>query len=568
MDSITNQSPDSSVYYIVLGNVYPYPDEPTPIVPPDNEQYLKYDVHRKFVGGKKITSGDVSLVAPRYNWTSGIVYSMYRDADIDMYDRPFYVVTNEYNVYKCLYNNKGSASTIKPTGFSTTPFTTSDGYTWKYMYTITLGDADKFMTALHIPVKNISSTDGSAESDRQFAVQNASVNGAIEVVETVNEGSGYAQLNNGVVESASRNSIKLSLVNSPSPIDNFYNGSSVYVLSGTGSGQLRRIIDYSGSTKTLTVNTAFSVVCNTDSRVILSPTVTIIGDGRGAKAYAQVDTSTGAISNVSIVDVGSKYTRAEAIITANSIHGSGATANVIISPIGGHGSDSVRELFADKVMINAQFDGNEGVSANGNGYIPSNTEFRTITVLKNPMLKVDENNNFISTERLANTTNSPDTLRFTSKLQISYVQMDGDDPINPLQVRDIITNERNRLRAELGELEFVTELSPIKRINESLANAVKGANANIVYIRDDETETDPSFYSVYINNVDSYGEYAPFTKDDVILTSESEEKIATVESIKGPEANTYSGEVIFTENVQAVQRNLEQSEDIKIILDF
>jgi hypothetical protein len=562
---------NSVVLYAVLGNVYPYENEPTPVIPLDNEQYLQYDTHRQFIGAKKVTTGDVSHVVPRYNWTSGTVYSMYRDTDIDMYFRRYYVLTNEFNVYKCLYNNKGSASTVKPTGFSTTPFTTSDGYTWKYMYTISLGEANKFLTSVHMPVKTITVGNGSTESDRQLAVQNAAVNGSIEVIETVDIGANYLQVANGVVEAGGRRTIRLSTAggsDSVSPIDNIYNGSSVYIISGTGAGQLRRVIDYAGTTKTLTVNTAFQTTPNTDSRVIVSPTVTIIGDGAGAKAYARVNPITGAIANVAMIDIGSRYTRAEAIITANSIHGSGATANVVISPVGGHGSDPVRELAADKIMLNIQFNSYEGVSANGNGYIPSNTEFRTISILKDPVLKVDANNNTVAVESIANTSNSPDTLRLASRLTISYNQMNGAIPQNPLQFRDTITNERNRLRAELGELEFVTELSPQARLNTSLANAVKGANANIVYIRKDETEADPSFFTVYINNVESYANYPAFVKDDVILKSTEETQIATVEAIKGPEANTFSGLILTTENIQAVTRDPEQVEDIKIILDF
>jgi hypothetical protein len=562
---------NSVVLYAVFGNVYPYANEPTPVLPLDNEQYLQYEAHRQFIGAKKVTTGDVSHVVPRYNWTSGTVYSMYRDTDIDLYFRRYYVLTNEFNVYKCLYNNKGSASTVKPTGFSTTPFTTSDGYTWKYMYTISLGEANKFLTSVHMPVKTITLGNGSTESDRQLAVQNAAVNGAIEVIETVDVGANYLQIANGVVEAGGRFTVRLSTAggsDSVSPINNIYNGFSIYIISGTGAGQLRRIIDYAGTTKTLTVNTAFQTTPNTDSRVIVSPTITIIGDGAGAKAYSRVNSVTGAIANVAMIDVGSGYTRAQALITANSIHGSGATANVVISPVGGHGSDPIRELAADKIMLNVQFSGSEGVSANGNGYIPSNTEFRTISILKDPVLKVDANNNTVSVESIANTSNSPNTLRLTTRLTISYNQMDGSTPQNPLQIRDIITNERNRLRAETGALEFVTELSPVARVNASLANAVKGANGNVVYIREDETESDPSFYTVYINNVESYANFPAFVKDDVILKSTEETQIATVEAIKGPEANTFSGLILITENIQAVTRDPEQVEDIKIILDF
>lgn len=560
---------NSVILYAVLGNNKQYENEPTPVLPPDNEQYLQYESHRNFIGGKKITVEDVSHVVPRYDWESGTIYSMYRDTDTDMYDRVYYVLTDEFNVYKCIYNNKGAQSTVKPSGFSTQPFTTSDGYTWKYMYTVSLGDADKFLTTQYVPVKTLTVSDGSAESSRQLAVQNAAVNGAIEVVETVVVGSGYETVSNGVVEAATTTTLSLSAASgNPSPIDNFYNGSSVYILSGTGAGQLRRIIDYTGTNRTLTVNTAFSTVANTDSRVIISPTVTIIGDGRGAKAYSRVDASTGFISNVAVIATGSDYTRAEAFITANSLYGTGATANVVISPVGGHGSDPVRELSADKIMLNVQFTANEGISANGNGYIPSNTEFRTISILKDPVLKVDANNNTITTESIANTSNSPATLRFTTRASISYTQMSGSTPINPLSVRDIITNERNRLRAETGELEFVTTLGPVARQTEALSNAVRSANASIVFERDDETLSDPSFYTLYLNNVQSYSNSPAFTKDDVILKSDSETQIATVEDIKGPEANTFSGELLYTENVRVVTRDPEQVEDIKIILDF
>jgi len=561
---------NSVILYAVIGNTVDWLAEPEPEFVVDNEQNLQYEQHRRFIGAKKIDTGSVSHVVPRYDWTAGKTYSMYRDTDIDMYERAYYVLTDQYNVYKCLYNNKGGGSTVKPTGFSTLPFTTSDGYTWKYMYTISLGEADKFLTTVHMPVKNIVTPDSSPEQTRQQAVQNAAVNGAIEIIETVNLGSGYHQVANAVVEVGGRYTLKISGAGDggASPIQGFYNGSSVYVYSGTGVGQLRRIVQWSGSTKTLTVNAAFTTTPNTDSRIIISPTVTIIGDGSNAQAYSRVNAATGSISNVAVISVGSHYTRAKAIISANGIHGAGATANAIISPVGGHGSNPVRELASDKILLNVQFNGSEGLSNTGAGYIPSNTEFRTITILKDPVLKVNSNNVHVAVESIANTSNSPTTLRLTTRATISYTSMDGVDPINPLRADDIITNERNRLAAELGTLEFVTTLGTVQRRNESLKNAVQGANANIVYIREDETNSDSSFYNVYLNSVQSYSNHVAFTKDDIILNSTSETPVATVEAIKGPEANTFSGEILYTENIRAVDRTPEQIEDIKIILDF
>jgi len=559
----------SNILYAVLGNQLAYPEEPTATTPIETDKNKQRQIWKQAIGGKKITSGDVSHVVPRYNWESGTVYAQYRDTDTNLYTRPFYVMTNENNVYKCLYNNKGAASTVKPADFSTLPFTTSDGYTWKYMYTISLGDADKFLTASHMPVKTISAVDGSVESDRQIAVQNAAVNGSIEVVETVTPGAGYHQLSNGIVLTASTTTIRLSAVgdNPPSPVDNFYNGSSLYINTGTGAGQIRRVINYAGSTKTFTVNSAFTTIANTDSRVIVSPTVTIRGDGRGALAYSEVD-SQGRIANVNIINIGSDYSEVDVFITANSIHGSGATANAIISPIGGHGKDPIRELGGDRILLNAQFDGSLGVSANGNGFIPANTDFRSISILKDPILKCDSNNNILSTEHIANTSNSPNTLRLTTRLLVSYQQMSGDTPVNPIVAGETLTNERMRLLYELGTLNFATELNPVVRANTSANNAVYGANGDVVFVKDAETETDTSFYNIYINNVQSEGDRVAFTSDDIILKRDNATKIATVSSIKGPEANTFSGEFIYTENIQKVTRNVDQTEDIKIILDF
>jgi len=559
----------SNILYAMLGKIETWTNEPTPDTPVETDYDKQRDIWRHAIGAKRIQPGNVSHVVQRYNWTSGTVYAQYRDKDTNLYTRPFYVMTDENNVYKCLYNNKGATSTVKPTDLSTLPFTLSDGYTWKYMYTISLGESDKFLTASHMPVKTIASSDGSVEGDRQVAVQNAAVNGSIDIIETVAAGSGYHKISNGVVESATTTTIRLSAAsdNPPSAVDNFYNGSSIYINTGTGAGQIRRIINYAGSTKTFTVNSAFQTIANTDSRVIVSPTITIRGDGRGALAYTVVDAQ-GTIANVNVINPGRDYTEAYSVITANAIHGSGATANTILSPTGGHGKDAIRELGADKVLLNVQFEGSEGVSANGNGFIPANTDFRSISILKDPILKCDANNNFVGVEAIANTSNSPATLRLTTRAKISYTQMSGDNPINEIVAGDILSNERVRLLAELGTLEFVTELNPAKRLVQSANNAALGANGDVIFVKRAEDETDTSFYNIYLNNVQSYSNRVAFTQDDELIKRGFTTKVATISSIKGPEANTYSGEILYTENIEKVTRDVDQTEDIKIILDF
>ena len=153
----------ANVYYMILGRPQAFatstrPDSRTenegsdsaPIAAPDSvdSEFYAFD---EALAAKKITSSDVSIVIPRRNWTTGTTYDYYRHdygrrvtggtstqtADsgaTNLFDATYYVVSSAYNVYKCLDNNSGAASTVEPTGTSTSILTTGDGYKWKYMY--------------------------------------------------------------------------------------------------------------------------------------------------------------------------------------------------------------------------------------------------------------------------------------------------------------------------------------------------------------------------------------------------------------------------------------------------
>ena len=96
---------------------------------------------------------------------------------------------------------------------------------------------------------------------------------------------------------------------------------------------------------------------------------------------------------------------------------------------------------------------------------------------------------------------------------------------NQFQIDDEITNERMRLNAENGTIGFITELNASARQNASVAQASNGANATIVFIKDDETISDTSFFNIYLNNVDSYGNHVAFTKNDILLKKEVLQKL-------------------------------------------
>ena len=200
--------------YLFIGRSQPWTSDAAPDTPVDTveAEYFNYD---DMIAMKRIQSSDVSHAILRRDWTSGKYYDIYRHnyngssaqgADIDagtsttratLFDANYFVVTDEYNVYKCLDNRNASntvaASTVKPTGTSTTAFTTADGYVWKYMYSISAADVLKFVSTDFIPVKTLDSNPGSTDSYySQWLVQAAAVSGAINNVIVTNGGSGYS----------------------------------------------------------------------------------------------------------------------------------------------------------------------------------------------------------------------------------------------------------------------------------------------------------------------------------------------------------------------------------------
>ena len=169
----------NTIMYLYVGGTSPFVDDFSPPTPTNSTANIEFEPWRDSIGAKRVQSSDVVHVIDRYNWTTGTVYDMYDDTDTNILDDDFYVVTDEYQVYKCLFNADGGNSTVKPTGTSATPFTTADGYIWKYMYTISTADALKFLTNDYIPVR----TDGTVAA--------AAVEGGIHVVKVTSGGSGY-----------------------------------------------------------------------------------------------------------------------------------------------------------------------------------------------------------------------------------------------------------------------------------------------------------------------------------------------------------------------------------------
>ena len=179
----------NTIMYLFIGKNTAFPNDNAPPTPVNSTANVEYTPWRDMYAAKRITTSDVTHAIPRYDWTSGTVYDMYDDQDTNLLESDdFYVITEDYNVYKVLKNAGATASTTKPSGVSTSPFTTADGYIWKYMYTVTTAKALKFLTNDYIPVQTLTSDDGTDQWD----VQAAAVDGGIHVVNVTAGGSGYA----------------------------------------------------------------------------------------------------------------------------------------------------------------------------------------------------------------------------------------------------------------------------------------------------------------------------------------------------------------------------------------
>lgn len=140
---------------------------------------------------ERVTPKDVALCVPRINWTSGTIYDPFSptennyeyEVSIDgaiIYNRAPYVMTENYNVYVCIKNSSTgldrdkTASTVEPSGIGTEPFETADGYTWKYLFSIS-DELFGFLTTSWMPVptsiKSAPTTGLNSAKYRQYQVQ-------------------------------------------------------------------------------------------------------------------------------------------------------------------------------------------------------------------------------------------------------------------------------------------------------------------------------------------------------------------------------------------------------------
>ena len=199
----------SNSYYVFIG--LPNADEkasdwntntPSPIDNFDQHD----DIYDTLISAKKINSSDVLRVVPKITWSSGTIFEMYRhDYSINkltpqtsasnLYNSNYYVMNKDFRVYICISNGaapsnsgKGIVSLDEPIHTDLEPRLESDGYVWKYLYTIKPSDIVKFDSADFIPLPSDWSTNTDVDD-----VRNNAVDGKIETVVIEDTGSASYQ---------------------------------------------------------------------------------------------------------------------------------------------------------------------------------------------------------------------------------------------------------------------------------------------------------------------------------------------------------------------------------------
>lgn len=269
-------------YYFIGGNLPWGTTDVPPTFTGTNQE--DFDTKNDIVLIKKILAGDVSCGVARHDWVTGTVYQMY-DSSVLLAGTNFYCMTDEFNVYKCLSNNYGAASTNKPSGTDYTPVTYADGYIWKFLYNIPLSVRNKFLTNTVMPTFK-------ALTSHFFS------NGKIDKVLINGTGSGY--LGEPVVTIT---------INSP---------------TGTGA-QVYPVIDSNGSIVSVYIKNAGTGYLQSNTTLTITGDSSVTGKYPGnSTAILQPKVLAGKIDYITIVDPGLNYS--SDIKTTITVSGDGTGA--------------------------------------------------------------------------------------------------------------------------------------------------------------------------------------------------------------------------------------------------
>jgi hypothetical protein len=376
----------NTAYYVFMGSHVPRANSDDTSVNSSISQ-TTIQVYHNMVQGKRVSLNDANLMIRNIPYETNKVFDMYDDEDSDLGDEDYYAIVNAssfYHVYKCLDNNMGANSTAEPNfahivGSNTYLYQTSDGYRWKYMYSVSSSTRDKFATSTYFPV--VANADVAA----------IAADGVLDIIKVDGTGRGYDNYITGTFTGSdvrvNANTTLYRISNSASSSNGFYTGCLLYISTGTGAGGTATITDYfvTGDGNFIVIDTAFTTSPVNGSEYEIYPTVEVVGSGTQtvnviARALVNATGSNG-IYRVEVLERGSGYDFFTANVIANAVVAveSNAIVRPIYSPTGGHGADAPSELGASHLAISTKFGNSESNT------LLTNNAFQQVGLLKDPL---------------------------------------------------------------------------------------------------------------------------------------------------------------------------------------
>lgn len=105
----------------------------------------EYYYSQQTISLHKLYTGGVSRVVKREDWNKGTIYYAWPNDRAHVMVKSYSGGAIKLNVYRCLFSPL-TESTVSPSETFPSPISLSDGYVWKYLYTISDAEALLFMT--------------------------------------------------------------------------------------------------------------------------------------------------------------------------------------------------------------------------------------------------------------------------------------------------------------------------------------------------------------------------------------------------------------------------------------
>lgn len=314
----------------------------------------------------------------------------------------FYIRNSKDQVFKCLFDNNDAISTIEPTididgQLPESPFIlTSDGYKWKYLYTIPSGLKQKFFNSKWMPII------------KDQAVAAGSVDGAIDVVEVKWGGSGH-------ISGGNSNTARILLVTGT-------DGANANLVAKVSNGVITDVTVLNGGNN-YTLGTVSVNDNNKLGNQLLFGTVNV----SGTVVTANLSNTSSFLDQLYVNDIVTINNQSRNVVTVSSntftvnssfinpvnsqtvlINRSNAIFDIQFSPPLGHGSNPELELGARTLMISTEFIGTE------NSTIPVSEptqlfDFNQISIILDPIYQLPNNVTYLA---------NSDNLRATTRLLV------------------------------------------------------------------------------------------------------------------------------------------------------